>query len=313
MTDWLKSLDDLSNRDHKAAIVLPFPLDIDGLASGLVLQDFLEELGFEVKIYSEKPISDYLKTITRKTIIYKEFKGKQKVVFLIDAPTSRQVSFFEKVKQLPLIILIDHHAKSDLHKIAQLKIWQQNWSSAAEGIFHLISSKGKITAHSTTLLLLAIMADTGRLQYRATVDTFKIASRLLSLGANLAWINSVLNYRPMSVNQLRLWGLISQKIRLIKGWDLAFSLVMKEDIKELGCREEEILGAVNLISNSQIASISLLLIEKNGLIKGTIRSNSKEVEAGELARLFGGDGFDRAAGFSFSGKFVKKDSRVIVE
>ena len=58
---------------------------------------------------------------------------------------------------------------------------------------------------------------------------------------------------------------------------------------------------------------TLLLAERDGVLKGSFRTPKEEVDVAKIARSFGGGGHKKAAGFSVPGRVVEKNGEIVIE
>lgn len=308
--DLIKSFKDSISRYQSAQIIIPTPPDIDAVCSSVALASFLKSRSIQVKIISSQQLPDFYRSIIGDWTIGQSVNDlANDLIFIIDCPTIRNTGFasiFDKNKILK-IVLIDHHPISDLYKIADLKIWDNNWSSTSQGLFYLLEAIGGLNSKLVTLLYLAIIADTGSFQYRVNAETYQVASRLLSAGANRTWATNFLENHKISVDRLRLFGEVSQNAKLILEWDLLLAIITPKMIKAYNIdQDDDVAGLTGFLQKQNLAKVIIVIAEQtDGRVRGIIRSTDKNRPAGQIAKLFGGDGFDRAGGFIIRTTFAK--------
>lgn len=299
--DLIQNFRDLISRHKSAQIIIPTPPDIDAVSSSIALADFLKSKAIEVKIVSSQRLPDYYQSIVRGwTIRQSVDDSTNNLIFNIDCPTIRNTGFTQVFKNKSFkIILIDHHPVSDLYKMADLKIWDDTWSSTSQGLFYLFDALGELKAQMSTLLYLALIADTSAFQHRVNSETYQVASRLLSAGANRFWVTNFLENHHISVKRLKLFGEVSQRAKLIPEWNLLLATVSSKMITGNNLdNDEDISGLASFLQKQNLARVIIIVVEQtDGRVRGIIRSTDKNRPAGKLAKLFGGDGFDRAGGF----------------
>ncbi len=93
------------------------------------------------------------------------------------------------------------------------------------------------------------------------------------------------------------------------------SFITREDIQELGIKEDEIGRIAELLNTVVGTKFSLVLIEKGeNKIKGSLRSEwYKNVDVSEIAQKLRGGGHRLASGFEIVGKIVKGEGGISVE
>ena len=128
---------------------------------------------------------------------------------------------------------------------------------------------------------------------------------MLSKGAN---VREVLNYtsKNKNINILKGWGFALSRLQYNKDYDIVFTLLTKDDLRELGIAKQELEGLANFFNSLKDAKIVLVLYELgDGRVKGSLRTNKDNVDVSKLAGLFGGGGHKKAAGFEIEGRLEK--------
>lgn len=213
------------------------------------------------------------------------------------------------------IIEFDHHPRIDDY--ADLEIRQPELSSTSELIYNfIVANKLPFTRDLANCVLTGIMTDTGNFLYpSATDETMRAASAAMAAGAHYAKIvNYTLHNKDMAM--VRMWGLALERLRLNPRYQIATSVITRDDIDKLlkkenldSAAESDLFsGLAGFLSNLAGAKAILLLYEgQNGMIKGSLRSTPDGFLVGNLARALGGGGHERASGFSWPGRLEKRD------
>ncbi len=201
-------------------------------------------------------------------------------------------------------INIDHH--HDNSSYADLNLVLES-SSTSEIIFHLISGLGlKVDSKIATCLLTGIYTDTGSFQNdNTTPETFRIASQLILKGARLGLINRNV-FRNKPISRLRLWGRALSHVQRDQKRGVNVSVITQKDLEECGATLEDLEGVVNMINAIPDTRATILLSEQEkNEIKGSIRTDSDEIDVSQIASLFGGGGHKKASGFSIPGRLER--------
>ncbi len=154
-----------------------------------------------------------------------------------------------------------------------------------------------------TALLTGIYFDTGGFRHSNTSDeVLSIASELLKRGARLQKITeNTDNTRSFSL--FKLWGVALERLRLNKKYGISVSVITVDDINKAGATEEEVSGLVNLLNSAPESEVAMLLCESfDAKIKGSLRTESDKIDVSRIAKLFGGGGHKKAAGFTIDGR-----------
>ena len=159
------------------------------------------------------------------------------------------------------------------------------------------------------MLLTGIYTDTGGFQHtNVSAKTLRVASELMSRGAKLRNISdNVSNHKSPSM--LKLWGLALDRITHLPDIKLVYSVITRADIENVGATDQDLAGVVNLINTAAEDVAALLLYETgDGKIKGSLRTESSKIDVARIAKLFGGGGHKKAAGFLIEGHLKKSNS-----
>jgi phosphoesterase RecJ-like protein len=112
-----------------------------------------------------------------------------------------------------------------------------------------------------------------------------------------------------SVSTLRLWGKALSQLKTNEKLGIVSTIITKGDIIESEADYSDLDGISNFLNSVPSANVSMVLSERENEIKGSFRTLSKDVNVAKLAKLFGGGGHKKAAGFSIPGRLVKEAGR----
>ncbi|PKM88708.1 hypothetical protein CVU83_01260 [Candidatus Falkowbacteria bacterium HGW-Falkowbacteria-2] len=218
------------------------------------------------------------------------------------------------------IIEFDHHPHIDDY--ADLEIREPLKSSSAELIYDFImANKVPFTKEMADCVLTGILTDTGNFLYPSATDaTMKAASAALEAGAHYSKIVSyTLGNKDMAM--VKMWGVALERLQLNTRYQMAITVISRDDINailgevdiDVAAESELFSGLAGFLSNLAGAKAVLLLYEdRNGMIRGSLRSTANGMYVDRLARALGGGGHERASGFAFPGKLIKKGKKWIV-
>ncbi len=92
----------------------------------------------------------------------------------------------------------------------------------------------------------------------------------------------------------------------------AVSALTEGDFRASGADYSELTGAIDYVNAVPGMKFSLLLAERQGKVKGSLRTLRDDVDVSAMAAKFKGGGHRKAAGFALSGK-LKPEVRWKVE
>lgn len=199
------------------------------------------------------------------------------------------------------LINIDHHHSNQ--KYGDYNLILPDASSSAEVLFHFFKA-GRININDkiATSLLTGLITDTINFTTPSTtVNSLIAAGELIKKGGDLNLIKKNL-FKNKKINSLKLWGVVFSRISHDPDTNIVFSYLLKEDWETLGLSEEEAEGMSNFLNNISEGEAGLFLREnQEGKIKGSFRTTKENGDVCSLAKLFGGGGHKKAAGFTVDG------------
>lgn len=231
--------------------------------------------------------------------------GEVDLLVSVDCGAHYMTRFHEKKpeilnKKIPFIN-IDHHPSND--RFGTHNLVHETAAAAAFTVYHLLQYLNlEITRDIATCLLLGLYFDTGSFMHSNTSpEVLKMAQELLNHGAEFKKIVKSM-FHTNTVSQLRLWGRVLTRARLNEQGAVV-SAVTNQDIQECGASMEEVGGVIDFLNAVPESKFSLLLSEDGrGNIKGSLRTQSEDIDLSRLAGLFGGGGHKKASGFSIPGR-----------
>jgi len=217
----------------------------------------------------------------------------------------------ELFSQIP-ILNIDHHASNDF--FGKINLVDPAASATTEILVGLIEALGSnlIDENVATCLLTGILSDTGSFQNaNTTPKSLTVAAQMMGFGAHHAEIIKNL-FKTHSRSSLKLWGRILLSFQFDPETKFVWSAVDFEDFQSCQAEPGDSSGIIDqLLVGLPGAEVYLLLTEKEkGKVNGSIRTK-ENVDAAAVARLFGGGGHTRAAGFEVAGSFSEVKDQVI--
>lgn len=217
-----------------------------------------------------------------------------------------------QVEELPYFMEFDHHEQQDAY--ADLEIRLPDKASTTEIIYHFLHANNiKITKSLANCILIGLLTDTGHfLHANSSQETIAVSSEMLLRGASFS---KILSYTASgrSFSALKAWGRALENTYFNQESGLMISALTDDDLKELlppiGLRlDPDLFGdIVSSLCNIKGVQVAVLLREEQNYIKGSLRTN-KSINVASIAKIWGGGGHQKAAGFLIKGKLVKKEN-----
>jgi phosphoesterase RecJ-like protein len=157
-----------------------------------------------------------------------------------------------------------------------------------------------LTSDVATALLTGVYTDTGGLLHsNTTPQVYRTVARLIRAGARQqAIVTNV--FRTAKISTLKLWGRVLENISLT-GEGGAVAALRESDFKATGADYSELTGAIDYVNAVPGMRFSLILSERDGKVKGSLRTLRDDIDVAAMAQKFDGGGHKKAAGFAVAG------------
>jgi phosphoesterase RecJ-like protein len=208
-------------------------------------------------------------------------------------------------------IAFDHHPTNT--QFAQKSFVFPEVASACEIVAAFADTLGwEIDSDIATCLLTGVFTDTGSLLHSNTnASAYRTVARLLRAGARRQAIVQAV-FRTAKLSTLRLWGRVLEKISLTDEGG-AISAVTEGDFRATGADYSELTGAIDYVNAVPGMRFSMILSEKEGKVKGSLRTLRDDVDVAAMAGRLMGGGHKKAAGFALTGKLKPEIRWKVVE
>ncbi len=198
------------------------------------------------------------------------------------------------------VINIDHH--HDNTRFGTVNLIDVDASCTAEIIFDLAGLLGvELTREMANALYVALVTDTGKFMYENTdARSHRMAADLIETGVQ---VNDVYRrlYEHAPIEKLKLLAHALEKIELLDDGRLAVTYISSEDYAATGAGEaltEGIIDHLRTIDGTAAAAVVRDQGEGGRAArKVSMRSTDGSVDVSAIARVHGGGGHRRAAGF----------------
>ncbi len=285
--------------------------DGDALASACLMAEILTLAGKKYRLYCYSQINQQYGFLPH----LEEFKNYIEnfsfdLIITLDCGSVERTKLDKEIlSRQPdqLVLEIDHHPK--VRDYADLEIRDSTAAATTEILYHLLkANQVKINKKLANCVLTGILTDTGNFLYPSTsAETINIASEMLRLGARLPQIIEN-TWRNKSIASMKTWGKALSRLKINSEYNLAFTVLENQDVPA-EITEEELEGMAGFLSNlHDVNGILLLRQLPDGGIKGSLRTAKPKVDVSRLARVLGGGGHAKAAGFTIPGLLQKTET-----
>lgn len=193
---------------------------------------------------------------------------------------------------------VDHHPTNT--RYGDINVVLPDASSTAEILFQLFEAGSiQIDHRMATSLLTGLLTDTSNFSNAATTTTsMEAASKLLGAGARYAEILKHV-WQNKSVDSLKIWGTLLSRLSYNKRYDVTTTYMLASDVSESSA---DIVDGMSNFLQGVVGNIDAILVLRElpgNFVKGSFRSINRDVSA--VAKLLGGGGHKKAAGFTVKG------------
>jgi len=294
--------------------------DGDALSSICAMIEFLEKNNKKYFAYcQDKPIENFsFMPQIDKIIFDKKFLGDDlsafDLIITLDCGSLHRTGLNLEIKDLiskrsnNFIIEIDHHPKVDC--FSDLEIRDSEAAATTEILYDFFKiNKIKITKNIANCILTGILTDTANFLYPSTSNkTINISSEMLTCGAKFPQITRETWYNK-NLDSMRLWGIALKKLKINKKYNIAFSVLTKEEIKKSKDNKDIFDSIAGFLGNLYKVKGIMLLREEDGHVKGSLRTSCSNVDISLLAKMFGGGGHEKASGFLIEGSLCCDENK----
>jgi phosphoesterase RecJ-like protein len=199
------------------------------------------------------------------------------------------------------VINIDHH--HDNTRFGDLNLVEVGASCTAEIVYDLALLLGAtITPEIASALYVGLITDTGKFMYENTnAHTHRVAADLIDAGVNVDDTYRRL-YEHVPIEKLRLVSRALDGISSHLDGRLAISYITMDDYEATGAGEEMTEGLIDNLRSIEGVKVAAVIRDLGdrgrSARKVSLRSSAGDVDVSAIARVNGGGGHKRAAGFS---------------
>jgi len=226
------------------------------------------------------------------------------------ASRTNLVSEIENKKTNQYIIEFDHHPR--LKGYSDLEIRNSEAVSTTEILYHFFkNNKIRISKNVANCLLAGILDDTDNFFHQITSgEVINIASEMLVKGAQFSIISRY-KWQNKTIPMMKIWGVALNNLRVNKKYNFAYSILPRVEIEGFASDEDMFSGISNfLCSLTGVYGVMLIREEIDSTtgcrqIKGSLRGIHPRSDISGLAKVLGGGGHPKAAGFVIKGSLEK--------
>jgi phosphoesterase RecJ-like protein len=274
--------------------------DGDCIGSQVALARVLRELGHDAVCYNGHAVPEACAGFVGDTPFVVAGEGTDlgdRAVLAVDcADRSRFGEILDRACA-PALLNIDHHVSNS--RYATHNLVDPDSAATAEILAGMLLDNGQpIDPVTANALYVGIATDTGQFRYASTSRrTFAICCRLMDHGADPAAAAHAL-YERESPAKLALLQHFLASLRFACAGRACIGVLGADAWAATGARKEHTEGLVDYARAIAGVEIGVLLEERDGMLKGSLRAKDARHRVDQLARKFNGGGHPCAAGFN---------------
>jgi len=294
-------------RGRSVAVLGHMRPDGDCIGSQVGLTRMLRDLGVEAVAVNHDLVPRILKDFVGDTPFYKAAEYTPPagtVAACVDCADHARLG----PKLRPMFprpfLTVDHHLSNE--GFAEHDFVMPKASATAEVLAGMFFDAGwKPDAVAAQALYAGIASDTGQFRFPSTSPrVFGLCSELMAAGADPGTAAALL-YERESLGKMRLLRVFLGSLKQELGGRVCVGFLRDADYQECGAQRDDAEGLVDYARSIDGVDVGVLLEERSGAIKGSLRSKEPRYGMHRLAQQFSGGGHACAAGFNLPGPLDK--------
>jgi phosphoesterase RecJ-like protein len=201
-----------------------------------------------------------------------------------------------------ILVNIDHH--HDNTRFGTIDYVVEEASCTAEIVWDLFGECGvELTTEVAEALYVGLVTDTGRFSYENTTPrSHAMGGELIAAGVDVAAMYRRI-YEEAPVGKLTLLCRALSSLELFADGRLAVAILTARDFTDAGAEDSDSEGVIDHLRALAGVKVAMLIRELTSSGGGTqhkvsLRATDNDVDVSAIARLHGGGGHRRAAGFT---------------
>jgi phosphoesterase RecJ-like protein len=278
--------------------------DGDGLGSLLALNQILGQMGKDSVMFlgaKEFPLPVEYRFLPMEEVFHEPPADVvDRVLVFLDCGNIDRMPVEFLQRDGARVVNIDHHHDNTL--FGGVNLVDTEASCTAEIVYELAKRlDAQITPEIASALYVGLVTDTGRFSYENTGPAaHRMAAELIEAGVDVDDTHRRL-YERVPIEKARLVARALEKIERFDGNRVAVTYISLADYEETGGSEVLTEGIIDHVRALEETKVAAVIRDKTdggrSARKVSLRSSDGEVDVSAIARLHGGGGHRRAAGF----------------
>lgn len=296
-----------SLKGKKVAVLGHQRPDGDCIGSTVAVVRVLRSLGIDAIGINRDATPATLKAFVGDTpmVLAEEFTPDGHIAVSVDCADFKRVG--DRLNELfPEVALnVDHHISNKLYGDENLVIASACATAEILAGFYLDNGY-EIDAVTAQALYVGIATDTGQFRFPSTTpDTFEIARRLCECGANPSQAAYEL-YERESFARIKLLQNFLDSLTMEFENRVCVGLIENGVYESTGATIDDSEGLVDYARAIDGVDIGVMVEDRAGALKGSLRAKDPKYRVDQIAKQFGGGGHACAAGLNVENSSIKE-------
>ena len=292
-------------KGHKVAVIGHMRPDGDCIGSIVGVTRFLNSIGIEAVGVNHDPLPQSLRVFVGDTpiLLASELESEGYLAVTVDCADYKRIG--ERLMELfPEIELnIDHHISNKNYARNNIVIDSACATAEILAGFYLDNEYSFDTCIAQNLYV-GIATDTGQFRFPSTSQaTFEIARKLCEHGANPSSAALEL-YENQSFEKIKLLQIFLGSLQMKFVNRVCIGLIENGVYEDTGASVDDSEGLVDYARAIKGVDIGVLLEDRKGLLKGSLRAKNPFYRVDLVANLFNGGGHACAAGLNIENSSI---------
>jgi phosphoesterase RecJ-like protein len=294
-------------KGKKVAVCGHLRPDGDCIGSIVAVVRVLKSLGIEAVGINRDEVPANLKTFVGDTplLLAADFEPDGHVAVTVDCADKKRIGD-RLIELFPQVALnVDHHISN--RKYAEENLIIATASATAEILAGFYMDLGyEIDAVTAQALYVGIATDTGQFRFPSTTpETFEIARRLCECGAQPAVAAHEL-YECESFAKIKLLQSFLNSLTMEFDNRVCVGLIENGVYEQTGATIDDSEGLVDYARSIAGVDIGVMIEDRDGALKGSLRAKNPFYRVDQVAKLFNGGGHACAAGLNVENSSIKE-------
>jgi phosphoesterase RecJ-like protein len=296
-----------SLQGNKVAVIGHLRPDGDCIGSIVALTRVLQQLGIDAIGINRDEVPANLKAFVGDTplILADDFEPDGHVAVTVDCADKKRIG--DRLLELfPEVALnVDHHLSNKQY--GQQNVIIATASATAEILAGFYMDLGyQIDAITAQALYVGIATDTGQFRFPSTTpETFEIARRLCEYGARPAVAAHEL-YECESFAKIKLLQHFLNSLNMEFDGRVCVGLIENGVYDTTGATIDDSEGLVDYARSIDGVDIGVLIEDRDGALKGSLRAKNPFYRVDQVAKQFNGGGHACAAGLNVDNSSIRE-------